>query len=181
MAGRPRKQGKRTASGKLKQPTREEREAMERRREEESMQTVLNQPHRLGNRSQLCENALGRFCLRMKLLPALYTAGLEYAGLVRRWRVAKGIPVEEHTGGGSGAGPNARTVEGWSRKLIEIEREMPVALFLPMRAVCIDGTDPDATNESHAAHGLLDLAKIMGFVDHRDKTPLQPVERSRAA
>lgn len=46
--------------------------------EEANMITVLSQPHRRGNRSQLCESRLGRFCLEHKLHPALYDAGHDF-------------------------------------------------------------------------------------------------------
>ena len=180
MTGHNRKEGKRSPNGRLKAPTKAEREAAALRKEQEAMQTVLAQPHRRGNVSQLCENALGRFCLRMKLQPALYSAGMEYAGLIRRWRSAKGVPDPEITGAlGNGSGPTPEKVQEWTKEILNIERQMTRAShnwYLAMRSVCIDGFDPDANNEGYAIEGLMELARVTGWIDRRDMHPFAVVD-----
>jgi len=73
-------------------------EAMER----VEMATVLAQPHRMGSRSQLRENALGRFVEDNRLRRELYDAGRAYGALKSKWRAAKGAPMPDRLGG-SGA------------------------------------------------------------------------------
>jgi hypothetical protein len=83
--------------GKIKQPTKAEREAAEKAREQAEKATVLAQPHRRGDTDQRCESALGSFVIRNKLRSELYDAGQAYADLVRRWRlVIGGVRIEGH-------------------------------------------------------------------------------------
>lgn len=148
------------------------------------MQTVLAQPHRRGNTSQLCASALGRFCLRMKLQPALYEAGQEYAGLIRRWRSAKGVPDPEITSAlGNGVGPTPEKVREWTTEILRIETNMLRSgreWYYAVRSVCIDNVDPDASNEGYAVEGLMELARLTGWIDWRDKHPFSsPVDNPR--
>lgn len=170
-----RKTGYRSPNGRLRQPTKAEREAAAKTKEQEAMQTVLAQPHRRGNTSQLCASALGRFCLRMKLQPALYEAGQEYAGLIRRWRSAKGVPDPEITGAlGNGTGPTPEKVREWTAEILRIETNMLRSSrewYFAVRSVCIDNVDPDATNEGFGVEGLMELARLTGWIDWRDRHP----------
>ncbi len=170
-----RKTGYRSPNGRLRQPTKAEREAAAKSKEQEAMQTVLAQPHRLGNTSQLCASAVGRFCLRMRLQPALYEAANDYAGLIRRWRSAKGVPDPEITSAlGSGVGPTPEKVREWTTEILRIESAMLRSSrewFFAMRSVCIDNVDPDATSEGYAVEGLMELARLTGWIDRRDMHP----------
>jgi hypothetical protein len=55
-------------------------------------QTVLAQPHRRGNLSQLCGDAFGRFVLATQCGEDCYTAGNQYRELVNLWRWRNNIP-----------------------------------------------------------------------------------------
>jgi hypothetical protein len=92
--GRPRKQGTRQPSGRLRQPTAAEREAASRARLNAEKCLVLAQPHRrqFGD-DQLAESPLGRFVLRHKLRRELHDAGLDYARLRRHVRADICAPV----------------------------------------------------------------------------------------
>jgi len=95
--------------------------------------TVLAQPHRQGDTSELRESVFGRFVLQHKCGRECYEAGKEYLILVMRWRMAKGVTVpkwvrEEY--GGSGGGdvedPEAfrEVVEGWDAHIKECKSAM---------------------------------------------------------
>lgn len=86
-AGRKRKAGDRYPGGQLKQLV-----DADRRRREGEMATVLAQPHRKGNRSQLAESALGRFVESNKLRSELYDAALRWAEARQKWVGAAGAP-----------------------------------------------------------------------------------------
>lgn len=87
-------------SGEKKRPRRlAQIAAAQRAAEEANMITVLSQPHRRGNRSQLAENPLGRFCLTHGLDRALYDAAEAYAQLNRQWLAAAGAPLPDRLGG----------------------------------------------------------------------------------
>jgi hypothetical protein len=60
--------------------------------------TVLSQPHRRGQRSQLAENPLGRFCLTHGLDRALYDAAEAYGNLRQKWRAYSGAQDAEGMG-----------------------------------------------------------------------------------
>ena len=123
MAMRKRKQGLRQPNGRLRRPSKADRESFARRMEEVEMQTVLAQPHRNGNRDQNCESALGRFFIRNKYLrPELKTAAEHYRDTKRRWRAAWGAPTMDRIEGGSGDGPSDKTVRAWGREIEEMER-----------------------------------------------------------
>lgn len=111
-------------SGRLKKPrTLEKIAEAERAVAEANMITVLKQPHRRGNRSQLAENPLGRFCLAHKLDRALYDAGDAYGTLRRKWAAMAGAPLPDRLGGNGGD----VSIEDWSKweDLIRAwEREM---------------------------------------------------------
>lgn len=90
-------------SGRLKKPrTLEKIAEAERAVAEANMITVLKQPHRRGNRSQLAENPMGRFCLDHKLDQALYDAADAYGTLRRKWAAHAGAPLPDRMGGSGG-------------------------------------------------------------------------------
>gem|GEM_PF-3052193 len=113
-------------SGRLKKPrTLEKIAEAERRAAEANMQTVLAQPHRRGNRSQLAENPLGRFCLEHRLDRALYDAADVYGTLRRKWQAQSGAPMPDRLGGtGNGADVSLEDWERWGARIREWEREM---------------------------------------------------------
>lgn len=114
----------RYASGRLKKPRTIEKIAeAERAVAEANMITVLKQPHRRGNRSQLAENPLGRFCLDHKLDQALYDAGDAYGSLRRKWGAMIGAPMADRLGG-NGGDVDIDDWRKWGDLIQEWEREM---------------------------------------------------------
>lgn len=75
------------------------------------MITVLSQPHRRGNRSQLAECPLGQFCLTHGLDRALYDAAEAYGQLRRQWSAFAGAPMPDRLGGSEAD----VTIEDWKR------------------------------------------------------------------
>ena len=97
---------RREPNGRRSRPTtKADIEAAQRASEEREKAVVLAQPHRKGSTDQKCGWPLGEFALANRARPnwdeALYHAGNEYSALVRRWRLAKGIP-DPSAGRGSG-------------------------------------------------------------------------------
>lgn len=98
--------------GQKKRPrTLQQIAAAERALAEAAMQTVLAQPHRRGNRSQLAESPMGRFCLTHGLDRALYDASEAYARLRRQWQAFAGAPLPDRLGGHEAD----VTIEDWKR------------------------------------------------------------------
>lgn len=120
--GRKRKNAARELNGKPKRPTLQQIAEIERHSREHEMAVVLAQPHRRGERDQKAASALGRFVLQQKLKEEVYDAGEEYAALVRRWRVAKGVPVQGRVGPSTGMPLDDATVDTWGKRIASIER-----------------------------------------------------------
>lgn len=150
-------------------------EAMER----VEMATVLAQPHRQGSRSQLRENALGRFVEDNRLRRELYDAGREYGSLKSKWRAAKGAPMPDRLGG-SGADIDAEIVNGWGRKIADCETAVLHCRSIDSRAygpaalgyvewLCADGKDfPHNGDWRDAICGLLAIAVELGKILPKD-------------
>lgn len=85
--------------------------------------TVLSQPHRRGQRSQLAENPLGRFCLTHGLDRALYDAAEAYGNLRQKWRAYSGAPLPDRLGG-SGGDVSLEQWQDWLKTLREWDRDM---------------------------------------------------------
>ena len=95
--------------------------------------TVLAQPHRQGDTSELRESVFGRFVLQHKCGRECYEAGKEYLILVMRWRMARGVTVpkwvrEEYGGSGGDDMQNPdefrEIVEGWAKNIKDCESAM---------------------------------------------------------
>lgn len=121
--GRPRKQGARFPSGKLKAPTLAQMTAAQKSVADAEKLVALAQPHRRGNTSDLCGSALGRFCLAQALRRECYDAGLEYGMLKSKWRAAWGAPSDVRMGG-SGRDIDMEVVRGWGTRITEMEAAM---------------------------------------------------------
>lgn len=147
-------------------------EAMER----VEMATVLAQPHRLGSRSQLRENALGRFVEDNRLRRELYDAGRAYGALKSKWRAACGAPMPDRLGG-SGVDIEDSVVRAWRKTIIRCEdavlrcREIDpeaygVAALSYVEWLCVDGREmPVNGSWRDAFAGLLALAVELGHID----------------
>lgn len=146
MVQRKRKLGIRQPNGRLRAPSKAEREANERKLYEVEMLVVRSQPHRRGSIDPRCESALGRFSMNNpKLRRELFDAADDYAGLKRRWRAAKGAPSTLRlVSPGTGEGPSDATVRAWERQIAEIEqaaaKESPFG-FAPMLGLILDDRD----------------------------------------
>lgn len=169
--GRKRAAGQREANGRLKRPTVAQLKEIEAARYRENMRQVAAQPHRRSAPDPLdprLENALGRFCVRLKLRPELYDAGQEWASIVRRWRAAKGCPEPMLRGPqGSGLGPSEATVAAWTRLVVEVERELSAhgqAVWFAARQVCIDDNDLALDQDEAGVLGLIEVAKALGRI-----------------
>jgi len=90
--------GERFPCGRLKRPARRERT------EDETL-FVLRQPHRRGERSQMAESELGRFCLERRLSTEVYDAALRYGQLRRKIASVWGGPRMERVEGNGGDVP----------------------------------------------------------------------------
>jgi hypothetical protein len=122
--GRPRKSGvDRYPCGKAKKPTLEQLAAAQRAAMEVEMQVVLAQPHRRGNRSQLAESPLGRFCEAHRCPREYFDAGEDYGAMKRRWRAAVGAPMIDRLGG-NGGDIESETVRKWAELIKAWERAM---------------------------------------------------------
>jgi len=89
--------------------------------------TVLAQPHRQGDTSELCESVFGRFVLQHKCGRECYEGGMEYFQLVYRWRRAKGIPnpMRLHEAGNSAGGDlDEEILAQWGVKIKDCEKAM---------------------------------------------------------
>ncbi len=156
-------------NGRLKKPrTLEKIAEAERAVAEANMITVLKQPHRRGNRSQLAENPLGRFCLDHKLDQALYDAGDAYGTLRRKWQAQAGAPMIDRLGGsGNGADVSLEDWERWGARIREWEKEMQSAGgehgLAAVVALLFDRPGPSIKIKPPAAiASLLALAKAQG-------------------
>lgn len=166
--GRKRKEGARWPSGQLRRPSLEQIAAAQKSAQDAEKVVVLAQPHRAGNTSDLCADALGRFCLRLKCDRTLYDAGHDYATLRRKWLAAWSAPLPDKMAGKGGDVP-LETVQGWRARLNECEDAMMrcgVAAQGWVIALACDGQDMPAghPSERDAADALLALAVELGMV-----------------
>jgi hypothetical protein len=162
-----RKLGKREPNGRLARPTVLQLVELQRAREETEKQVVLAQPHRRGERDQKASSALGRLCLRNKLEGELYQAGEDYGNLVRRWRIAKGVPVQGRPGVSLGIEPDDATVRAWGRRILEIEDRLLNAAPGVLGAVgwlVLSDAEPHPVNEPAIIYGLRLLADELGLL-----------------
>lgn len=144
--------------------------------EAQRMQTVLNQPHRRGApspRDQRCESALGRFCIRMKLRSELFQAGEEYRAAIRRWRLAKGLPVEGAHTLGTGEDATPELIARLYRAMVDAQRALVDDAgyrgHQAVRALVVEDLDLELTSESDGAavDGLWALAVHFGLITGR--------------
>lgn len=155
-------------SGRLKKPrTLEKIAEAERAVAEANMLTVLKQPHRRGNRSQLAENPLGRFCLEHRLDRALYDAGDAYGTLRRKWAAMAGAPLPDRLGGNGGGDVTLEDWKKWGARLRAWEAEMKRAGgkdgLAAVVALLFDKPEPHCKiKPPKAINALLALAKAQG-------------------
>jgi hypothetical protein len=159
-----RKTGERHPCGKLKQPNAQERADIAARKARQETAFVENQPHRRGfadKSDPWLESELGRFCRLRKLRRELFDAAMEWANIVRLYRVAWGAPVDEHHGGpGSGQGPSGATLAGWKAQMLAIEEALygdqgtNKARYSATKALVLDGKAPSRELEQFAIDGL---------------------------
>jgi hypothetical protein len=171
--GRKRKNGVRTANGDLKRPTVDERAQAQQMAENIEKLTVLAQPHRRGDLSQLTESPLGRLVLHGGLRRELYDAGIEYGGMVRRFYAAAGIPQPVSDGHPTtGAGVDPKVAIELRKALDSLERSMrrvSLAGFSAVRTLAVHERECPAYLAEQAAAVLYEVAVYMrklGRSDH---------------
>ena len=166
---RKRKSGLRQPNGRLRLPSKVEREEFAKRMEEIEMKTVLSQPHRLGSRDQNCECALGRFFRRHKRLRnELKDASEHYRDTKRRWRAAWGAPTLDRIEGGGGLGPSDATVKKWEREIAEMEHAMVrdcSAGLGPFRWLTLENIDTTPEYDEAIIACIMSLALHLGRID----------------
>lgn len=166
MSGK-RKQGKRYPCGKLRPISQNTLAAMEQETEKAIKAVVLAQPHRRGNLDQMAESALGRLVMARKLRSEVYHAGNEYADIVRRWRAAKGVPVDLRLNvGGGGDGPSEETVADWGRKMERVEAAVRLVSaergLRLMNSVVLDCRDVSYLDEMVTCAALIEVTYTLG-------------------
>ena len=171
-AGRPKKAGAREASGKLQRPSKEERRQADRVRLLGERAFVAGQPHRRGEMSQLAGSVLGRFCLRTKLRPECYEAGLKFAATVAGWRAAKGVPVFSNATPGPAPVPEdpektKQRVDGLRKKMVRCEKvllDVGTESLIAVRQLTLDEFELTWEQDEHAKDGLVALAVELGMM-----------------
>ena len=158
---------RREPNGRAQRPTAQAMTQIVRERNDAVMSVVLAQPHRRGNRSQWRESAFGRFCDDHKLREEIYDGGNAYADLLRRWRVAKGVPTELRLGmGGSGEGPSDATVEAWTQRLGSVRLNVVLtagaSAWLAVELLVVDNIEIPKSCTRDAIMGAGALAIEMG-------------------
>lgn len=162
----------REKSGKLKRPTKKEREMAARSRtaEFQEIAVVLAQPHRRGDPDQRKSSSWGRFCMRNKLARELFDAGERYGQIYSRWCLLKtGRAIEGHSAGSSaGLEPTPENIRQTVENLEAAESALrfahPIA-YPVIRHMVIDCPTQDldwiGAREQHAAiQGALALARL---------------------
>lgn len=167
--GRPRKQGERSADGRLKRPTLAQLKEADAAKRRENMLFVAAQPHRRDlpdPYSDKAASALGRFWMVNRLRSELFDAGTHYSEITRRWRAAWGVPDPNHSGSlGGGLGPSEATVAAWWREIERIEaalRAKSVVHYAAARHLCIDDADLPEYAAPIAIEALLIIADETG-------------------
>jgi hypothetical protein len=173
-----RKTGARHPCGKLVQPTAQQRAEIEARKARQETAFVQNQPHRRDfDRADdpWLESELGRFCRLKKLRRELFDSAIEWANIVRLYRVAWGAPVDEHHGGaGSGQGPSAATVAAWKAQMIAIEEALygdagtNKARYAATKGLVLDGRPVSRELEPFVIDGLRIVAIELGGMTARE-------------
>ena len=160
-AGRRRKLGPREPNGRLKRILAADRD---RNVGIAEMVTVLSQPHRRGDTSQLVESPLGRFTLRHRLDRPYYDAGIEYGAMVRHFHAAKGVPSIISEGSGSGAGVSPEKAKQLSDELQRIEpplKKLSYTGFSALRMLCVHEREIPSGSEYWAVETLFLLAHLL--------------------
>lgn len=117
-----RKLGERWPNGKLKQPSREQREYYQKRLDEQEKATVLSQPHRRGDTHQWRESVFGSWLLDNGLQNRgeLYDAGIAYASLSKKISSIWGGPKIENVSGNGGDVPSELSLK-WKQEKLSLE------------------------------------------------------------
>jgi hypothetical protein len=137
--------------------------------------TVLTQPHRRGQLSEMRESALGRFVEDYKCGVECYNAGHEYMCLVYKWRMACGINVphwvRQEFGGpeaqmdGDALAKFAERVTEWKGQIKRCENALKATGLPAYRAgvaMIFDGLEPYQAVRAPLKRVLLQLAIEMG-------------------
>lgn len=178
-AGRKRKPGPRHPGGQLKRLLDAERAASNVQKA-----TVLAQPHRRGEESQLAGSALGRFVLRHRLRLEYFDAGESWASTKRKWLSARGAPLPDHPGGGTGGDVPIDVYDAWRDADRDAERAMVAAAGDlgrdAVRALAFDAIDlPASLPPQKAVQALAALAVHFGYLPPNAANVALPTPKRR--
>ena len=158
---------------KLRKSKKTDIEAAQRAIEEREISVVLAQPHRRGNRDQKCGWPLGEFALTHRLAigwnESLYDAGCEYSALVRRWRLAKGLP-DPSAGRGRAIGGDVdpdviiRLESQWREAESYVRHWGGAREYIAIRTLCADHENLPTEAWRDGMRGLRLLAKYFGML-----------------
>lgn len=166
------------AQAKKTSPTRESLEKLWQDELDKERVTVLAQPHRRGDSSDMAD-ALGTFVRIYECGRECFEAGNEYYRLVYRWRVAYGIPVSMRLREGEAIGGGPRDGEKFADFQKRIEQEnhdralkikrcenamkcFGLPGFRAAQNLILDGVFPDSRLSDQVKEALHSLAIEMG-------------------
>lgn len=162
----------REKNGRLKRPTKAEREAARLAKLDPEKSTVLNQPHRKGDRDQRRESPLGRFVMDRRLKSELYDAGEEFATIIRTWRRLKGLPGVISNGPGAAVSADddeiADKINRLARRMRDADAAMRPRDAAAVRWLVLECNPLDDPKELDLCRriewGLFDLAIHFGMI-----------------
>jgi len=113
-------------NGRIRPPTQEALNELNRQKLADEKSTVWSQPHRRGFKNpddEWLAFAAGRFCRRHGVHEEVKAACDEWLNIERRWQAGYGVPIgfEKHSGG-TGRGPTEEQMRTWLSKLEKVER-----------------------------------------------------------
>jgi len=165
---------KRERNGRKQRGTVAQLEAMAKAREQAEMATVISQPHRNGDSSQLCESHLGRLCLAHGLRREIYDAGQRLFSLIWSWRASIGCPMPLHiprdglmTAPHDDPGPGKEWERLINRAANAVQSELGPGVWLRVTAVAVHDEPPLAGYEGRIIRGLRAVAVEYGMMDGR--------------
>ncbi len=182
QVGRKAKKGKRQPNGQLRRPTLAELKGQEHALRMAETQTVLNQPHRLGNSDPRIGSEFGRFTVNHKISQEIFDAGEHYGAVMRRWRSAMGIPTSERLNerGGSDE-PSRGAIKSWERQIDEADAAMARA---DMRgAICVKNLVADhiPVPALHIAGCIAALVALACETRHMERPRHRPMDIGKQA
>jgi hypothetical protein len=166
---------RRERSGRRQRPSKTaDIQAAQRKREEAEKSVVLSQPHRRGNTDQRCASKVGLYMLTLQGHAGYVTqcqdAYDELRGIVRRWRMLKGLPDPEtskYREGGVGDVDEAvisRLHGRWMDAVSYVRAMAGNEEAVIVKTLCEEYAVPPAGLERKTIRGLISLARHFGMM-----------------